>query len=554
MSDIFISYARSTATQAEAAAQALRALGYEVWRDDELPAHRDYSEVIEERLRAAKAVVVLWSAEAVKSHWVRAEADMAREAGTLVQLSLDGAPLPMPFNRIQCADLAGWMGDPGTPGWRKVVASVAALAGASSAGPAPEPVRLAPPPSKPSIAVMPFANLSGDPEQDYFADGMVVEIIEALSHNKSIFVIARGSSLSFKGKGCSPQDAARQLGVRYVLEGDVRKADGRVRIGVQLIDAADGAAILTQRFEGALDDVFALQDRVALSVAGKIEPTIQQAEIRRAALRPTENMGGYDLYLRALPCCRTGEKAGYSAAIGLLERAIDLDPDYGLALALAAVCHFLLVPFGWSDDPPADSRRSVELAHRALRAAGDDAQVLPLVALVTAYVEGDLAGALGLVDRAIALNPGSAIGWNYSGDLRLQAGDTELAIEHLETSMRLDPMGPDRATQVRPLGCALYAQGRFSEALAYFRELVQQQENPGGYFLLAAALGKLGQTAAAKEALAHYRALTPLAPAEFASNWSRTVRPELIQQWLDGIALAEGASPSPLPEGEPVEG
>jgi predicted Zn-dependent protease len=130
--------------------------------------------------------------------------------------------------------------------------------------------------------------------------------------------------------------------------------------------------------------------------------------------------------------------------------------------------------------------------------------------------------------------------WNISGDLQLQAGDPDLAIEHLETSMRLDPLGPDRATQARPMGCALYAQGRFREALAYFRELVQQQENPGGYFLLAAALGHLGPANAAEEALAHYRALTPLSPAEFAQNWSRTVRPEFIRQWLDGIALAEG--------------
>ena len=391
---------------------------------------------------------------------------------------------------------------------------------------------------------MPFANLSGDVEQEYFADGMVVEIIEALSHNKSIFVIARGSSLSFKGKGCSPQDAARRLGVRYVLEGDVRKADGRVRIGVQLIDAADGAPIMTQRFEDTLDDVFALQDRVALSVAGIIEPTIEKAEIRRASSRPTENMGSYDLYLRALQHCRTGEKSGYVAAIGLLSRAIELDPDYGLALALAAVCHFLLIPFGWSDDPQADHRQSVELAHRALRAAGDEAQVLALVALITAYLEGDLDGGLALVDRAIAINPGSAAAWNYSGDLRLQAGEPGLAIDHLATSMRLDPMGPDRATQARPMGCALYAQGRFGEALPYFRELVQQQENPGGYFLLAAALGHLGPATAAKEALAHYRALTPLTPAEFARNWSSAIRPEFIQQWLAGIALAEGPSES----------
>ena len=544
MSDVFISYARSTETAAQQVADGLRALGFTGWSDDELPSHRAYSELIEERLRAAKAVVVIWSADAVKSQWVRAEADVARAAGVLVQLSVDGSSAPLPFNQIQCADLTGWTGQPDHAGWRKVASSVAELVGRPAARPAPEPSVPLPLPGRPSIAVMPFTNLSGDVEQEYFADGMVVEIIEALSHIRSIFVIARGSSLSLKGKGLSPQDAARQLGVRYVLERSVRKAAGRVRIGIQLIDGADGAPILTHRFEDTLDDVFALQDKVALCVAGKIEPTIQQAEVRWSTLRPTEHPGSYDLYLRALPNSRTGEKSGYVAAIELLHQAIALDPNYGLALAHAAVCHFLLIPFGWSDDPQADAQRSVELAHRALKAASDDAQVLALVALIAAYVEGDLDGALGLVDRAIALNPGSAIVWNYSGDLRLQAGDPDLAIAHLETSMRLDPMAPDRTTQARPMGCALYAQGRFREALAYFRELVQRQENPGGYFLLAAALGQLGQASAAAEALAHYRALTPLTPAAFAQNWSRTVRPEHIQQWLDGIALAQGERPA----------
>src|SRR5579862_3762065 len=316
MSDIFISYARSTETQARQVAEALRGLGYNIWRDDELPAHRAYTEVIEERLRAAKAVVVIWSAEAVKSQWVRAEADIAREAGTLVQLRVDGSTPPLPFNQIQCADLAGWTGDANAPGWRKVVASIGDLVGvAAPSAEAP------PPPSKPSIAVMPFANLSGDPEQDYFADGMVVEIVEALSRIRSIFVIASGSSLSFKGKGVAAQDAARQLGVRYVVEGSMRKAGGRVRIGVQLIDAADGAQIWTHRFEDTLEDVFALQDSVALAVAGKIEPTVQQAEIRRASARPTDNLSSYDLYLRALPLQRSFVRANILEALDLASRA-----------------------------------------------------------------------------------------------------------------------------------------------------------------------------------------------------------------------------------------
>ena len=209
----------------------------------------------------------------------------------------------MPFDTIHCADLVGWewcWAD--AQNWRRVIASIADLTGGTggtSAAPVPNPFVEAPLPlpSKPSIAVMPFANLSGDPEQEYFADGMVTEITTALSRIRSIFVIASASTLSFKGKAVSPQEVGRQLGVRYVLEGNVRKAGARVRISVQLIDAGDGAQVWADRFEDTLDDIFALQDAVALNVTAVIEPTVQTAEVRRAGKRPTDNMGSYDLYL-----------------------------------------------------------------------------------------------------------------------------------------------------------------------------------------------------------------------------------------------------------------
>src|SRR5580704_12902896 len=243
MADIFISYARSRATEAQPIVQALRSQGYNVWIDDAIPAHRAFTDVIEEELKAAAAVVVLWSTEAVKSQWVQSEADHAREAGKLVQLKLDGAVLPMPFDRIQCIDLTGWAGDVDAPGWRRVCGSIATLAGVAKAATPVAPVVEALPEGlvKPSIAVMPFANLSNDPEQDYFVDGVVEEIVSALSRFKSIFVISAGDSLVSEGKAISPQDAARLLGVRYVLEGSVRKSGGRVRIVVHLVDASNGA-------------------------------------------------------------------------------------------------------------------------------------------------------------------------------------------------------------------------------------------------------------------------------------------------------------------------
>ncbi|HXQ47456.1 MAG TPA: TIR domain-containing protein [Caulobacteraceae bacterium] len=541
MSDVFISYARSTAKQAQAVAAALRALGYSVWIDDDLPAHRTYSRVIEEQIASAKAAVVIWSADAVQSEWVMSEANRAREDRKLVQVITDKARLPMPFDTIQCADLSGWTGDLQAPGWRKVVASIADLVGGQASAPAPLADAPLPLPSKPSIAVMPFANLSGDPEQNYFADGMVLEIAAALSRFRSIFVIAGGSTLPFKGRAVSPQDVGRQLGVRYVLEGSVRKAGARVRIGVQLMDANDGAQVWADRFEGALDDVFALQDAVAQSAAGVIEPTIQTAEVRRAIKRPTDNMGSYDLYLRALPKYVSIEKSGVTEALQLLNQAIELDPEFGAALGLAATCEGLVVSYGWSEDPDSRLRKAIELNHRAVKAAGDDAQVVAGAAITRTYFELDPQGAVALIDRAVALNPGSEFVWLSSGIVRLVLGQTEQAVEHLELSMRLAPSGPRRGIQINCMAMARFQQRRFEDCIVLMREFTQESAaSPLGHAFLAASYGLLGQRKAATEALVKYQNLTR-APIE---DWAARMLhdPSQRQLFLDGIALA--GSPS----------
>jgi len=544
MTDIFISSASETAAQAHQVAEALRALGYGVWRDDQLPAHRAYGDVIEERLKAATAVVVIWSAAAVKSEWVRSEADRARADRKLVQLRIDPTPLPMPFDQIQCADMTGWAGDVGASGWLKVVASIGELTGGADGRSAPSarpsvPLAL---PSKPSIAVLPFANLSGDAEQDYFADGMVVEIVEALSRIRSIFVIASGSSLSFKGKGVAARDAARQLGVRYVLEGSVRKAGGRVRIGVQLIDATEGAQIWTHRFEDTLEDVFALQDSVALAVAGKIEPTVQQAEIRRASARPTDNLSSYDLYLRAVPLQRMFVPADMLEALGLASRAIARDPDFGPALALAATCHRLIFLNGWSDDLEGHRRLGLELAHRALKAAGDDAAVLASVAASLDVLEGEYGPAMALLERALTLNPGCASAWTRSGIVRVRAGETDAAIENLRTALRLDPLGPMQPATMGFIGRALFQRGRFGEAVPPLQEHAQHVDAPMPQAFLAAAYGHLGQASEAQAALARYRALSPQTLDAFAASHLRDLAQRKL--FLDGIALAGGNGPA----------
>ena len=323
MADIFISYASSTAAQAQQIADALRALGYGVWRDDELPAHRAYAEVIEERLAAAKAVVVAWSAEAAKSEWVRSEADRARSDRKLVQLTIDGAGLPMPFDQIQCADLSGWTGDTGAPGWRKVVASIADLMGGASPAQTPANQR-----AGVSICVLPFANMSGDAEQEYFADGISEDIITDLSKVSALAVISRNSAFTFKGKHVDLPEVARKLNVSHVLEGSVRKAGNRVRITAQLIDGATNDHVWAERYDRDLDDIFALQDEIAQAIVAALKLKLFPEEKRAIQDRGTGSVEAYDLYLRARALYHQQGPAELRRSIQIMRQALALDPDF----------------------------------------------------------------------------------------------------------------------------------------------------------------------------------------------------------------------------------
>jgi TolB-like protein len=294
-------------------------------------------------------------------------------------------------------------------------------------------------PDKPSLAVMPFQNMSGDPEQEYFADGMVEEIITALSRIRWLFVIARNSSFTYKGQAIDVKRVGRRLGVRYLLEGAVHKAGGCVRITAQLIDATTGAHLWADRFDGSLEDVFDLQDKVASSVAGIIEPALQAAETSRSADRPTKDLTAYDLY-RAYEMFFSSAQQ-IPEALRLMERAIERDPRYGPALAWAAVCCLRLEADGSSTDPAADIRKSTDFARRALQVAGGDRGALADAALALAYYGEDIGAMMALVDRALDLNPSFARGWYIGAILRLFAGQFDRAIESAEVSLRLSPHG-----------------------------------------------------------------------------------------------------------------
>ena len=542
MPDVFISYARSTEAQALRVAEGLSGLGYDVWRDDQLPAHKAYGDVIQERLEAAKAVVVLWSADAVKSHWVRSEADRARARNKLVQLNIDGADLPMPFDQIQCADLKGWDGDLNAPGWRKAVDSVATLLDGNSPAPtwAPPTAPFPTVSDKPSIAALPFANLSRDPDQDYFVDGLMEEIVTSLTRIRTLFVIAAGSSLSLKGQGVTPLDAARKLGVRYVLEGSVRKAGERVRVAVKLVDAHAGNQIWAERYEDNLDDIFALQDKVALGVAGVIEFSVQNAETLRSIARPTSDLKSYDLYLRALVHFRTYRREDMFLALEMLDRAIELDPKYALALSLAAGAHAIILQFQWSDDPATHARLVMEMVERSVRAGSDDPQVLASAAMAY-WTVGDIAAAGQLADRAMSLNPGSSFCLLARGQTRVAMGDLDVAEDCLLRSMQLDPLSPNRSLQLGDLAAVRFAQRRFEEAAELCREWVGIANQPTSVGLLASACGHLGEARAAGEALAHLPELSTISPAEIAAIIYQ--KAEHRDLFLEGLALAKAFQP-----------
>jgi adenylate cyclase len=396
---------------------------------------------------------------------------------------------------------------------------------------APLPQSALPLPDKPSIAVLPFANMSGDPEQEYFVDGMVEEIITALSRIRWLFVIARNSSVTYKGQAVDVKRVGRELGVRYVLEGSVRKAGNRVRITGQLIDATNGAHLWADRF----DDVFDLQDKVASSVAGVIEPALQAAETARSTARSTSDLTAYDLYLRAYAITLSSDKQ-VPEALRLTEQAIARDPRYGPALACAANCCMRLLFAGRSEDREADRRKGTDFARRALEVAGDDPVILVNAANALAYFGEDIGAMMALVDRALALNPNYARGWSFSGSLRMWAGQPDIAIEHFETALRLSPRARIGNTLFN-IGAAHFYARRFDQAVPKLLLAIQEDPSlPSPYRFLAACYAHTGRLDDAREIVERLRAITPVP----IPDGSQLRNPEHRELLLSGLRLAAG--------------
>ncbi len=374
------------------------------------------------------------------------------------------------------------------------------------------------------------------PGAGIFRRRLVEEIITALSRIRWLFVIARNSTFTYKGQTVDVKQVGRELGVRYVLEGSARKADSRVRITAQLIDALTGTHLWADRFDGSLEDVFELQDKVASSVAGAIEPALQAAEMRRSAMRPTTHLTAYDLYLRALAGFFPTTRERAIDALGLFEQAIAIDPCYGPALSWAAICHRVLAINAWTGTPETNRRKAGNLARQALEVAQNDPGVLANAAVVLAQFAEDIGVMMALVDRALALNPSFARGWYASGVLRGWAGQHDLSISHVETSLRLSPRERAGTPQSR-MGEAYFFKHQFDGAVS--KLLLFIQENPGApvvYRFLAACYAHMGRLDEARAIIARLRAITTLVvPSDLP--WRNPQDRELL---LSGLRLAIG--------------
>ena len=388
-------------------------------------------------------------------------------------------------------------------------------------------------PDKPSIAVLPFQNMSGDPEQEYFADGMVEDIITGLSRSKSLFVIARQSTFTYKGRAVDIKQVGRELGVRYVLEGSVRKASNRVRITGQLIDAVTGAHLWADRFDNELENIFDLQDEVTSSVIAAIFPKLERAEIERSKRKPTESLQAYDYYLRALSSLHHRfTREGNIEAVELLRRANVIDPEFAVAYALHAHCYLQKKMFGWRIDAAQERVEARRLARQAIELDKDDPMVLALAGQVIAYLVGEAEEGAALVSRAINLDPNLAFAHHSTGMEHLWRGDVDAALEHFNVGLRLSPLDPRLFLHQSGIAFVHFLAGRYEEGSSWATRAVLQQPNwVGAQFILAACHAMSGRVDEARVVCARVMQLDPtLSISKIKSKYRRAEDTERLTQ------------------------
>ena len=394
-------------------------------------------------------------------------------------------------------------------------------------------------PDKPSIAVLPFTNMSGDPEQEYFADGMVEDIITALSRFRQLFVIARNSSFTYKGRSVDVKQAGREMGVRYLLEGSVRNSANSVRITAQLIDATTGAHLWADRFDGSPANIFDLQDQVATTVVGAISPALEKAEIERAKHKPTESLDAYDNYLRGMANIHKIDRQAMSEALRLFYKAIELDPEFATAYGMAAWCYARSNVNGWTKDRQRDAVEADRLAKRAIGLASDDANILCLTGAALAFAVGDIEGGADLVDQAISINRNLAWGWSYSGWIRIHLGHGDTALEHFNRALRQSPLDPLKYNMHAGIAFAHFLAGHYDQTKVWVDRALRAQPN----YLPAVRISIVNDvwTGQIEEAKTLMMQMRELDPALRISNLKQVIplrQPEHFAKYEEGMRRA----------------
>jgi TolB-like protein/class 3 adenylate cyclase/Tfp pilus assembly protein PilF len=394
-------------------------------------------------------------------------------------------------------------------------------------------------PGKPSIAVLAFDDLSAQSDQSYFADGVAEEIITALSRVRWLFVIARNSSFAYKGRAVDVKQVGRELGVRYILEGSVRKAGSRVRISGQLIDTSSGVHLWADRFDGALEDIFDLQDQVTASVTGAILPRLEEAEIERVKHKPTENLDAYDYYLRGLAVAEEITKEANEEALRMFKKAIEHDADFVLAYARAAHCYTYRKANGWMLDRAQETAEASSLTRRAVALGRDDAVALCYGALALAYVIGDIENGAAFADQAVALNPNLAAGWSISAWIKLCLGELDTAIHHAERAMRLSPLDRGIFRTRGFVALAHFCAGRYKEGALWAESALRDQPTSAFALRLAAAsLAMAGRPDDAQQVMAQLRLVDPQLRVANLGDVISPLRPEHRARYIEGLRRA----------------
>ncbi|MET0607063.1 MAG: winged helix-turn-helix domain-containing protein [Beijerinckiaceae bacterium] len=394
-------------------------------------------------------------------------------------------------------------------------------------------------PDRPSIAVLPFDNLSGDPEQEYFAEGMAEDIITALSQFRWLFVVARGSSFTFKGRAVDVKQVGNALGVRYVLEGSVRKAGKQVRITAQLVDTLTNAHLWADRFDGALENIFDLQDKVTANVVGAIAPKLEQAEIERAKRKPTDSLDAYDVYLRGVASAIAYTHEGDDEALRLFYRAIALDPEFAVAHGWAAWMYLNRKTAGRLGDRTQAIAEGTRLSRRAVELGHDDAAALCWGGFALAYLAHELDHGMTHLDRALTLNPNLSSAWYCRGWLRVYSGETEPAIDDFHRALRLSPLDPLIFRMQAGIAYAYFFAGQYEDAAAWADKAVRARPNWMTAVRGAAACHALaGRLPEAQRLMATMRQVDPALRRSNLNELLPLRRPQDFERWSDALGKA----------------